>query len=369
MSRVLFAAEALLPARPGPERFAVELLGALAARGHEVRAVWLGPLGGPAGDGLPTGVTGRVARAPVAGAHWANRAARRAALGEALAAEEPADVVVATGGACSPPTPSVLLLRGPEALCRYAFEPGSGCASYRDCVRCPRARSLPDAEAARLRTVRAEDDAALAAAAAIVAPSRFVAGTVERWCGRRAEVVPPVCAAAAEVRGRPGGHVLVAAETWPADAAGLLAPLAGALGEREVVVMPHGLDDDARRAVGAAGNVWFMEAPLARLLDGAAVCVMPSPWPEPFARIAFEAQASRVPVLAAAAGALAEVVPESALLAPGAPAEDWAAAVAALSDPDAWSRARHDAHQAATDLLGARPLERVVEIVERAAAA
>ena len=38
---VLFVAESLVPARGGAERFALELLSALARRGHRVRARWL----------------------------------------------------------------------------------------------------------------------------------------------------------------------------------------------------------------------------------------------------------------------------------------------------------------------------------------
>src|SRR2546423_2590077 len=57
---VLFLAESLLPARGGAERFALELLGALAARGHVVRATWLAGAAGPGSaiHELPAGVEG-----------------------------------------------------------------------------------------------------------------------------------------------------------------------------------------------------------------------------------------------------------------------------------------------------------------------
>lgn len=63
MSRILFAAERLLPARGGAERFALELLGALAARGHDVRAVWLAGGGAEAAEATPR----RTGRMPSAG--------------------------------------------------------------------------------------------------------------------------------------------------------------------------------------------------------------------------------------------------------------------------------------------------------------
>ena len=120
MSGILFAAERLLPARGGAERFALELLGALAERGHDVRAVWLAdggpeepepvrpragrmpsagrvPAGRRAAEGgaalarLPAGVSARPARAPIAGGYWADKAARRAAVRVAVAAEVAAE--------------------------------------------------------------------------------------------------------------------------------------------------------------------------------------------------------------------------------------------------------------------------------------
>jgi hypothetical protein len=370
--RVLFAADSLLPARGGAERFALELLGALADHGHDVRAVWLAAGAAQAETTqLPPGVSGRPVRAPMAGGYWADQAARRAALAEALASEQ-ADVVVTQGNSApaavaSVPS-SVLFLPHYEALCRYAFDAGSGCATHRDCVRCPRARALPDAEGAWLRAARTEHDRSLAAASVLVAPSAAVAHAVEGWCGRRPEVVPPVGAASPPARGRPGGHVLLARAEWsPNRGEGLLGPIAAALSDREVVITPHGLGDEARRAIGASGNVWFMDAPVPRLLEGASVCLVPSLWPEPFGRIAFDAQAAGIPVLASAVGGLVEVVPEGARIAPDAGPEVWAAAVRAWAEPQAWADARREAHFAATAILAGRPLERAVGIVEAAA--
>ena len=398
-ARVLFAAEHLLPARGGAERYALELLGALAQRGHDVRAVWLaertplgsheheaagagpahpsagraraGSEGGSALTHLPPGVTGSPHRAPLAGGYWAHKAARRDAVRDAVAAEGPFDVLItqlhAAPGAieAAAGTPSVLLLPSYEALCKYAFDAGSSCAPACDCVRCPRARALPDAEAALLRAGRTAHERSLAEAAALLAPSQAVASAVERWCGRRPQVALPVADAPEAARARATGHVLLAAGSWsPNKGRDLLGPLATALGDRELVVTPAGLEDEERRAIGAAGNVWFMDAPIERLLDGAAVCLVPSRWDEPFGRVAFEAQAAGVPVLATAVGGLVETVPEAMLLGAGADAEAWAAAVRALEPPEAWQAAHRAALAASGDVLATRPLERAVKVVE-----
>ncbi len=406
MSRILFAAERLLPARGGAERFALELLGALAERGHDVRAVWLADGGGeepepvtpragrmpsagrvPAGrraaEGgaslarLPAGVAARPARAPIAGGYWADKAARRGAVAAAVAAEVAADrpdVVVtqlhAAPGAleAAPGVASVLLLPSYESLCKYAFDAGSSCGAMRDCVRCPRARALPEGEAAHLRASRRAHGAALAAATELLAPSAAVANAVQAWCGRRPQVAAWVAATPEPARARAGGHVLLAAAQWSANkGADLLAPLVGRLSDRDVVVTPAGLGADERRAIGAAGNVWFMASSIQRLLEGASVCLVPSRWPEPFGRVAFEAQAAGVPVLASAAGGLVEFVPEQALLPVDATADAWASAVRALEDREAWVAARGRALVAASAILGARPLERAAALVERAA--
>jgi glycosyltransferase involved in cell wall biosynthesis len=406
VSTVLFAAERLLPARGGAERYALELLDALASRGHEVRALWLaegtvagapaaggrgpsrpsvgrapvGTAGGSAAIELPPGVSGTTVRAPVAGGYWADKAARRAAVCEAVTAAlaaAPADVVItqlhaapgavdAAGG-----TPTVLLLPSYASLCRYAFDAGSTCGPHRDCVRCPRARSLPDAESAHLRAGRSAHERSLAGASALLAPSAAVAEAVERWCGRRPTVVP---GAAAEVvvahAPRPTGHVVLAAGAWSAEkGADLLIPLIAALPEREFLVTPAGLGADEMRAVGATGNVWFLDAPIERILDGAAVCLVPSRRPEPFSRIALEAQSAGVPVLASAVGALPELVPEAALLPAGAGAEEWAVAVRALETPDAWAEAHRRALAAAAAIVATLPLARAAEVVEAVALA
>ena len=182
------------------------------------------------------------------------------------------------------------------------------CPPPRDCRQCSRA--LPGTGAAR----RAQDEA-LARAALLIAPSRAVARATRDWSGRDAIVVAPV-GAVPEARGRVGGHVLFAAGTWAEHkGAALVEPIARALAGRAIVVTPVGLDDEVAarlRAVGAE----LRDAPIAELLDGAGACVIPSQWPEPFSRIAFEAQACGVPVVAPRNGGLAEHVVPGGLVDP-----------------------------------------------------
>jgi hypothetical protein len=68
--------------------------------------------------------------------------------------------------------------------------------------------------------------------------------------------------------------------------------------------------------------------PPRQFLGRAGVVLVPSRWPEPFGRVAVEAMAGGVPVLASRVGGLAEVVGDSAL------------AVVDYRDPDAWERQR-----------------------------
>jgi glycosyltransferase involved in cell wall biosynthesis len=95
---------------------------------------------------------------------------------------------------------------------------------------------------------------------------------------------------------------------------------------------------------------------------------VPSQWPEPFGRIAFEAQACGVPVIAPRAGGLAEHVAPQGLVAPDAGAADYVAAVRSLDEPSAWAPASSAARAAAGAVLARRPLQRAADAVEAAAA-
>ena len=339
---IVFAAESLLPARGGAERHALELLGALAARGHRVSALWLAG-GGDATAAvheLPAGVSGRELAAPPRDPadYWTAIAARCDVLRTALQDAPRADLVIsqlhAVPAAVASGPPTVVLLPSYESLCKVAHGSGATvladrvelvCPPPRDCRQCPRA--LPGAGAAR----RAQDDA-LARAALLIAPSRAVARATRDWSGRDAIVVAPV-GAVPEARGRAGGHVLFAAGTWAEHkGAALVEPIARALAGRAIVVTPVGLDDEVAARLRAMGAE-LRDAPIAELLDGAGACVIPSQWPEPFSRIAFEAQACGVPVVAPRNGGLAEHVVPACLVARDAQPQAYADACSRSTSP------------------------------------
>jgi hypothetical protein len=379
---VLFVAESLVPARGGAERFALELLSELARRGHRARARWLqgGVDSGAAVHALPDGVEGEalpaVSREGVA--YWRSTRARCAVLGEAVASAPRADVVVTqlhgAPAAFAAGAPVVLLLPSYESLCKLAvgvgatvradaFEPV--CPPPRDCEGCPAARALAEPERVALRAQRAAQDGALARAHSIVACSQAVAAAAREWAGRGAVVIPPVAGALAG-SGRHAGHLLVAAGAWgPHKGSDVVEPIVRGLTGHSVVVTQAGLDEamQARlRALGAS----LRDEPLGRVLDGAHACIVPSRWPEPFCRIAFEAQSCGVPVVAPRNGGLPEHVVPGGLVDPASGAEGYLAALRTLDDEPAWSTASAQARDRAAAVVASRPLERAVEAIEAA---
>ena len=215
-----------------------------------------------------------------------------------------APAVIATAAAAG--VPSVLLLPSYESLCQLAFDAGSECHPETRCRGCPALEGLPASERAELARSRDEHEASLAAASAIVAPSRFVADACFGWSRRRAVVVSPVGAPPPDAEARPDGPLIALASRWTRNKG---AELLAELGE------VHSTEGDQ---------------PLDRVLKGAGILVVPSQSPEPFSRVAFEAMAAGVPTIASATGGLAELVPVEQLVedfqSPGA----WRAAIGEL---------------------------------------
>ena len=308
----------------------VEALDALAER-HSIRTVYLEPETRPE-------------------RYWEWRRLRREEVGrrvEQALAERCADVVVtqlhaapaviAASGAAG--VPSILVLPSYESLCRYAFEAGSECLPETRCRDCPAARGLPAAERRELERSRDEHEASLAAASAIVAPSRYVADAAFRWCGRRAVVVSPVGTPPRDAVARPDGPVVALASRWNRNKGiELLADLG-----------------DVRVAEG--------EQPLDAALGGAGILVVPSQSPEPFARVAFEGMAAGVPTLASATGGLPELVPVEQLVADYAEPAAWRAAIAELREPGRWLAARERGLNAARTVRRQAPLRRFEELL------
>jgi hypothetical protein len=382
---VLFAAEYLIPARGGAERFGLELLAALAGRGHRVRALWID--GGADSDAavhaLPPGVEGGALPAVPARAdrsdYWRAHRESCAALAAAIAAAPPADVVVtqlhAAPAAAASDAPAVVLLPSYESLCKTAFGVGAVvgtdtveplCPLPRDCWTCPAAAVLSREERAAMRDQRRAQDDALAHAHTLVACSHAMAAATRIWTGRDAEVAEPV-GGPPSANGRHGGHTLVACAAWvPHKGAELVEPIVSGLRGRSIVVTSAGLSARERDRFAELGAT-LRDGPLGQVLEGAGACVVPSQWAEPYCRIAFEAQACGVPVVAPRTGGLPEHVAPGGLVDADAGAAAYVDAVRALDDEGAWAAASTTARGHAAAVVDSKPLERALAIVERAA--
>jgi glycosyltransferase involved in cell wall biosynthesis len=325
-----------------------------------VRAVWLGE--------------GGTVAPPPGTPYWLGKRLASGSIRDAVARairDRPADVVVtqlhASPGAveAAGETPTVLLLPSYESLCKYAFDAGTACDPASCGERCPAVLALPEPERREQRRSRDAHRRALAAATGLVAPSEFVADACERWCGRRPAVVPWVSAPTTATRDpAPDGRLVLAAATWSVNkGVDLLEPLADGLPDRRFLVTEHGLPAALRDRLGRRPNIDLSPAlTAAELLAGAAVALVPSQWPEPFGRIAFEAIAAGVPCVASDVGGLREVVPAPELVRPDAP-EPWIAAVRRLRDEPAWRAAQARARERAAAILAREPLRRLEELV------
>jgi glycosyltransferase involved in cell wall biosynthesis len=140
---------------------------------------------------------------------------------------------------------------------------------------------------------------------------------------------------------------------------------------RERFLLVGGVAPALRPRVEAAPNVTVLPfGPPRRFLRLSRIFLVPSLWPEPFGRVAVEAMANGIPVLASATGGLREVVGRSRL------------AVPAFRQPDAWesrlaellgsaaaraANARQGRRRAARFLRGAstRKLDRIIREIVR----
>jgi glycosyltransferase involved in cell wall biosynthesis len=373
---IVLAAEALVPRLGGSERFALELLRALSAR-HRVRALVIGePEWVAAWErfGSRIDVIQVVPPLEDGDGRWRRRLRRGRRMREAVTEHLRAnggDVVIgqllvgagAVAAARDVDVKGAVLLSGYEALCHWAFKVGSSCRPETRCRGCPSALALPAGEREDLWRVRAEQDASLATADLLVAPSEAVAGACERIAGRRPCVAAPVVGAPGPARARPDGHVLFVSSVWaPEKGSDLLVPIASRLPHRHVLVQaPNGLPGETRRGLARLTHVEVREADaeIDELLDGAGLLLVPSQLPEPFGRVAFEGLAAGVPTLASATGGLKEFVPPVQLVQPPDDPGAWASAVRALEQRDAWQRARSRGKEAAREVLAGDPAGRI----------
>jgi glycosyltransferase involved in cell wall biosynthesis len=374
---ILFAAEHLVPTVGGAELQALELLAELAKR-HRVRAAWIaGSMGGGwRHDELPPGVEGTPAPAPPGEVpYWENKARRRRVLADVVALQISAarpDVVVTqlhgAPAALGAGVPGVLLMPSYEALCKNAFDAGSDCTPAHDCQSCPLATRLPAGERNWMFESRREHEKGLARAAAVAVVGPAVAQAFSEWTGRKPDLeLPPVfrLPAVPAVGPDPGGHAVIAAARWSENkGVALLPALAEALAPREVRITEDGLGAQRER-LHPMGNVRIGSAPLPELLAGAAVLLVPSRSSEGVPRVAFEAMAAGVPVVAAAVGGLRGLVPDDWLVAPDAPASEWGRRVATVTAGGNASSARARAPVAAA--LARRPVDALERLLVEAA--
>jgi glycosyltransferase involved in cell wall biosynthesis len=378
---IVFAARRLLPAFGGGERYVLELLERLALR-NRVRAIWLQDerAQGAAITALPAGIEGTELPRVLDTNPTRRRRRRETSLLRALRAAfatRPFDIVVGQVGAevaiatvsRELGVPGVLLLPAYDSLCRQAFVPGNGCRPSTGCLGCS-LDGLPVSRR-RLAAERAARVSSLHQVDVLVAPSAAAADVYAEWTGLRPAVVAPVCGAAGPVAADPSGHLLLAVSSWsPEKGQALLEPLARALPDRRVVVSRRFLPAALARRLRALGNVELVpHAPIAELMEGAALTLVPSQWPEPFGRVAFESMSAGVPVLASATGGLVELVPRPQLVDPPASVDAWVAAIRRLESRDRWEAARRRGARAAKAILATDPPGRFERLLLDAAAA
>jgi catechol 2,3-dioxygenase-like lactoylglutathione lyase family enzyme len=295
-----------------------------------------------------------------------------------LLAEDPADVVVshldagagALAAAHEAAVPGLLLLAGYDPLCKQAVAGDGRCVPASRCRACPSTLDLPEDERTALLRMRARQDAALSAAACVVAPSHAMASACERIFGCRPEVAAPVVRAPAPAVAAPAGDVLFVSSLWTRQkGVELVAPIASRLSDRSVVVRaPNGFPDEHRRALTTLPNVTLDESAseVGQLLKGASVLLLPAQQPEPFGRLAFEAMAAGVPTLASATGGLPEFVPAEQLVRDFENADAWASAVRALERRSEWDAARRRGKGAAEHVLASDPPAQIERWLGRA---
>ena len=373
--RILYAVETLLPPRGGAELFAIELFERLADR-HHVTALSLDRAGqwtGPAGVELCA-----IPPPPDGPGYWSTKRRRREAVAEGVAAllrERDVDVVAstlhaapgATAAATAAGVPVTLFLHSYEPFCKYAFDAGSRCVPGSGCRSCPAASALPPSERSELLASRQAHRRAVEHAAEVIATSATVARACEDWAGRRPVVAHAIPPEVPPARARRDGHVLLAAAEWSPNKGGeLLEPLAEALAPHRLAITVDGLERSLARRLRRHRHVRLVpNAPLAELLEGAAAVLVPSQWPEPFGRLAYEGLAAGVPTLAAAVGGLREFVPPEQLVDRPADPMRWRESLDAVLED--WEAARTRGRVATDAIQADDPLGRIEATLARAA--
>lgn len=203
--------------------------------------------------------------------------------------------------------------------------------------------------------------------------SRFAVERLRAWCGVDAQVVPPIIAVPPAIDG-PHDRVLFV-NPIPVKGCEIAFALAGRLREATFLIVESWAIDAPWRNYCLArlrpcGNVdWrSASADMATIWSYARVVLMPSVWEEAWGRVASEAQANGVPVVASTRGGLPEAVgPGGILLDVEAPLDEWAGALSRLLRDDAWHRRLADAARAHAARAEIQPQEVVRRFADLAA--
>jgi glycosyltransferase involved in cell wall biosynthesis len=346
----------------GPASHAPELADFLHERGHSVHVV-------TTADAAP-------ARRPYA-VDWAPRryppGVRHCfTAGLVHRAARQAEVVYSTGMLGR----SVLGAAGAPLVVRLAGDPAYERALRRGWTRAPldRFQAQGGAAIAALRRLR---DLELRRAARIVVPSQALAEIVRGW-GFEAEVVPHAVSAPAVPEASSDGRTLVFAGRLVPQKALSVAFEAVRRNERVTLLVAGDGPERARIEAEAPSNVRLLGAqPRERvfeLLRSADATLLSSDW-ESFGLVAAESLALGTPVLAAAAGGVAEVVENerNGLLVPAGDAAGLAEAIRRyFADPELRARLRAAAADSVRDLapdLVYPRYERILEEVARSSGA
>ena len=183
--------------------------------------------------------------------------------------------------------------------------------------------------------------------------------------------MPSVIEARPPLGDRPDGPVLLASARWSENKGlALLEPLAERLAPRALLVTARGLPDPMRARLERLPHVEVVpNAPARALLSAAGMLLVPSQWPEPFGRLAFEGLAAGVPTVVANVGGMTEYVPAGRRVDPPDSVAAWVRAVRALDVPRRRRDARREGILAARRVVAVPPAERLEAVLREAAGA
>ena len=299
--KVAFAAHLLYPPVGGAEISAMNVLRTFAKKGHDVLGVCFGN-DASVSEMNVQGV--KIARIPNAG--YLSSILRRFSPDVVLTQLELSPDVVSLCAELG--VPSVLFVRSHEHYCAYPMRM-EGCTF--DCPACRPAELRSWFE----KSARAFRDADL-----VVCNSKYMRRNVKRFFGRWATYVYPlVNARRVQVEHRLPTYVTMVRPLLH-KGIDVFLEIAGSLPSTRFLIAGEPVPEAVPPNVRCMGRVdprIFLS--LTRIL------LVPSQWPEPFGRVAVEALANGIPVIASRSGGLPEAVGDAGIL-----VEDYA-------NPTAWT--------------------------------